>query len=280
MIYNTNGFSLENAFSLSGYNLESAYSLNGLKIFPDILKPVPSGNLTSYSIKLLPDIGNLQGFTCTGLCYDEKTNNFIVGNFGKRAVTDASFNSSLVFLNQNLTEITKNISLEGISGVQGVTIDINTNTIWFCCPYENKIYNINLEGEILGYINVSGCNGIAYNQKYNDFWILISGSNTIQRVTKNGLIEESYIFTYEETIDQCYLDNSSEILYITAGVNYTSRNNIYYFDTLSHEISIACTVDSYSIEGLTITNDYMYIANDGLYHSAVVPYNQINIYKI
>ena len=38
--------------------------------------------------------------------------------------------------------------------------------------------------------------------------------------------------------------------------------------------------DSYAIEGITITSETMFILNDGYYHSAKVPTNQVNIYNL
>ena len=36
--------------------------------------------------------------------------------------------------------------------------------------------------------------------------------------------------------------------------------------------------DSYAIEGITIVDDVLYVLNDGYYHDAETPINQVNMY--
>lgn len=91
---------------------------------------------------------------------------------------------------------------------------------------------------------------------------------------------ETYNSTFGEALDQCFLDEGHGYLYITAGANYTGRNNVYKFDINTHEQSVACTVDSYSVEGIWIGESEMVIVNDGYYHSATVQVNQANIYDL
>jgi len=38
--------------------------------------------------------------------------------------------------------------------------------------------------------------------------------------------------------------------------------------------------DSFAVEGIYIENEIMYIVNDGYYHNAKIPVNQINKYDI
>ena len=36
--------------------------------------------------------------------------------------------------------------------------------------------------------------------------------------------------------------------------------------------------DSYVIEGITIVDNILYVLNDGYYHDAKIPINQVNMY--
>jgi len=121
--------------------------------------------------------------------------------------------------------------------------------------------------------------GVAYSATDDSFWVLTYG-NKILHVSKAGATLASYDFSYSEALDQCFLDEGHGYLYITAGVNYSGRNNVYLFNTNTHEQSIACTVDSYSVEGIWIGADRMVIVNDGYYHSALDGRNVANIYDL
>ena len=77
------------------------------------------------------------------------------------------------------------------------------------------------------------------------------------------------------------MDKYRGLLYITAGKNYIGRNNVYCFNIATQEQYLACTVDSYAVEGIWLGNgDKMIILNDGYYHSAAVDKNQANIYTL
>ena len=282
MIYNIEGNSIYDAFSVDGNELSSAYDIDG----NIILNPVPSGNLNAAEEVALPDIhNNGHGWTCTGLAYDYDTNTFLVGDIGKALPSSSGFASQLVRMSADFETVIEQIPLyttfSNMQDVQGVTIDTSDGTIWFCSPSENLIRHIDTEGTSIGSFSVSQPTGIAYSPTDDSLWVLTYAStNNIKRISKTGTILEQYTFAYNETLDQCFLDQTRGYLYITAGANYSSRNNVYLFNTSTHAQSIACTVDSYSVEGIWIGNNQMIIVNDGYYHSAVVAVNQANIYAL
>lgn len=286
-VYNIDGHVLSEVYDINGDSLEVAYDINGNVVFPGISPipvPVPSGNLTATEIVLLPDLYQTgKGFTCTGLAYDPTTETFLIGEIGA-LLPGETIRSSIVRMPTDFSEITETIPLysafPSMADVQGVAFDTSNNTIWFCSHTENKIRNISSAGASLGDIATSQPTGIAYSSDDDTFWIL-SYDNVIRHINKSGAIIESYNFAYNDTLDQCFLDEYRGLLYITAGSNYTGRNNVYCFDINTHEQSIACTVDSYSVEGIWLgDDDKMIILNDGYYHSAAVDKNQVNIYTI
>lgn len=286
-IYDKSGNALDVVYDASGNPLGSAYDKDGELIYPDAIPvPIPSGNLIASETVQLPDIHNTgHGWTCTGLCYDSASDTFLVGDFGETLPSAGNFATQIVRVEPDFETVIETIPLytefPNIQGVQGVTIDTSDGTIWFCSPREGKVRNIDVEGNSIKSFNMSGVTGIAYSRKDDCFWILVLNTNDILKVSKSGTVQSRYAFDYNEPLDQCFLDEHRNLLYMTAGTNYSGRNNVYCFNTVTHEQSIACTVDSYSVEGIWLGDtNKMIILNDGYYHSAAVPHNQANIYTI
>lgn len=284
-IYSLNGNRSNKAYKENGNITEVAFNVSGNLIFPDL--PIPSGDLTASSTVALPDIyNNGHGWTCTGLAYDADSDTFLVGDIGKELPSSSGFASKIIRVSADFSTVVEQIplytSFPNMQDVQGIAIDTSDGTIWFCSTSENLIRHIDAEGNSLGSFSVSGSpTGIAYSPIDDSFWVLTyANSNNINRISKTGTVLEQYTFSYNDTLDQCFLDCGHGYLYIVAGANYSSRNNVYLFNTDTHAQSVACTVDSYSVEGIWIGSDEMVIVNDGYYHSAYVSVNQANIYDL
>lgn len=284
-IYDAEGNQLNHIYDAEGNALSHAYDAEGNQIFSaDGSLPVPTGNLTASESIPLPDLYETgKGFTCTGLAFDEKDDTFLVGDIGILQPNSGTIRSQIVRLSSGFTTVEETILLyltfPNMSDIQGVCIDSSNDSIWLCSPSENLIRNISMDGVSKGSISVSRPTGIAYSSSDDTFWIL-NYNNQIVHISKTGTVLESYDFAYSEALDQCFLDEGHGYLYITAGTNYTGRNNVYKFDINTHEQSIACTVDSYSVEGIAILPDRMIIVNDGYYHSAVDARNVANVYDL
>lgn len=281
MIYDVNSSKITHPNAVNGDSLNRAYNINTDIVFGNL--PVPSGNLTASSTVALPDLYETgKGFTCTGLTYDEQSNTFLVGDIGKLQASGTTA-SQIVRLSADFSTVDETIDLHStftsMQDVQGVTIDTSDGSIWFCSPSEDVIRNIDASGQSIGYIGVNDPTGIAYAVDSDSLWVLTYDQNIIN-IAKDGTTLATYAFAYNEALDQCFYDVERGYLYITAGTNYSTANNVYLFDTVTHEQSIACTVDSYSVEGIWIGADKMVIVNDGYYHSAAVAVNQANIYSL
>lgn len=283
-IYNINGSTLYNCYNKNGNVVSSAYDESGTQIFPDF--PIHGDLMATLTIPL-PDIyNNEHGWTCTGLAYDEDTDTFFVGDIGKELPSSIGFASQIVKVSSDFSIVKGTIPLYSLfpnmQDVQGITIDTTDDTIWFCSASESLIRHINLNGESIGSISVLGRpTGICYSPNDDSFWVLTYAStNNIKHVERDGTVIEQYTFNYSDTLDQCFLDSELGHLYITAGENYSSRNNIYLFNTKTHTQSIACTVDSYSVEGIWVGTNSMVIVNDGYYHSAYDNRNVANFYDL
>lgn len=284
MIFALNSNVLTYPYQTEGGILPSAYDADGNLIYN---VPVPNGTLNASQQIVLPDIySNGHGWTCAGLAYDAVSDTFLVGDIGKALPSSSGFASQIVRVSRDFSAVINTIplytSFPNMQDVQGITIDTTDGTIWFCSTSESLIRHIDTNGNSLGSFSTSAQpTGIAYSPIDDCFWVLTyASSNNILKVSKAGTVLETYSFAYSATLDQCFLDPSRGLLYITAGADYTNRNNIYLFNTQTHEQSIACTVDSYSVEGLWLGDNQMVIVNDGFYHSAHVPENQANIYTI
>lgn len=283
-IYSISGSPLSVCYDASGSEAGTAYNAAGNVVFVAEKLPIPSGDLTASSSVPLPDIYEQgKGFTCTGLAYDSATDTFLVGDIGKLLPSSGTIKSQIVRMSSDFTSIEETIPLyttfPSMSDVQGITIDTSDGSIWFCSPSENLIRHITADGISMGSVAISEPTGIAYSASDDSLWVL-NYSNKIIHIDKSGASFGSYTFAYSETLDQCFLDETNGLLYITAGTNYTGRNNVYVFDLETHEQSIACTVNSYSVEGIWIGSDRMVIVNDGYYHSAAIPVNQADIYDL
>ena len=284
-IYNQHGYEIFAAFNKDGIGLSRVYDSEGQLVFPTTI-PIPSGELTADLIVPLPDIyGTGHGFTCTGLAYDAGNDTFLVGDIGKALPSSPGFASKIIRVSSDFRTAIEQIDLytqfPSMADVQGITMD-RDGTIWFCSTEERMIRHIDASGNSLGSLSIADKpTGIAYSPKDDSFWVLTYASvNNIIRIDRSGNVLEQYTFAYQVTLDQCFLDITHEYLYITAGDNYSGRNNIYMFNVSTHEQSIPCSVDSYSVEGLWIGEDRMVIVNDGYYHSALTPVNQANIYYL
>ncbi len=270
--------SLYEAYQSNGNLVDEAYDIDSEVIFTKSL-PIPSGDLTASESIPLPDLYETgTGFTCTGLAYDPYNNVFLVGDIGKRLPNSGTIASRIVKLSTDFETVLGTIDLHTSYDVQGITLD-SDGSIWYCLPSDNKIYNISNTGASIGSISVACPTGIAYSPNDDSFWVL-TYNNKILHISKAGTTLASYDFAYNEALDQCFLDSGRGLLYITAGVNYSDRNNVYCFNTGTHEQNIACTVDSYSVEGIWIGQNKMAIVNDGRYHNAYFPINVTNIYLL
>ena len=282
-IYSIIGLTLDNSLDKTKNHLRTSCE-NGEVIVDNISIPVPSGNLSATEEIPLPDLYLTgKGFTCTGLAYDENNDTYLVGEIGALQPGEKR-QSSIIRLSADFTKVEEKIPLYNLfpnmEDVQGITIDTSNKSIWFCSSHENKIRNISCTGLSISSIPINRPTGIAYNQKDDSLWVL-TYNNEIVHMKKNGTVMHKFAFSYDETLDQCFLDKYRGLLYITAGDNYTGRNNIYCFNVDTHEQYIACTVDSYAVEGIWLgDNNKMIILNDGYYHSAIVGRNQVNYYTL
>lgn len=280
-VYNIDAEQLFTLYGRDGGSLNIGYDINGGVVFVPSSPIVPTGDLDANETIPLPNIyEDGRGFTCTGLAFDSMSKTFLVGDIGLQQ-PGGTIHSQIVRISKDFSTVLGTIPLTAITSndVQGIAIRRSDNTIWFCVPSDNKIYHITSAGVLLDYLSVTRPTGISYDTRGGSLWVLTM-DNKILHLATDGTTISSHNFAYSETLDQCFLDTRNGLLYITAGSNYQGRNNVYVFNTMDNTQSITCTVDSYSVEGIYLDESKMYILNDGYYHSAFVPVNQVNIYLL
>lgn len=286
-IYDYSGESLSDAYNVAGEEINEAYNKDGEVVWQKtqpIPLPVLSGDLYAAETIPLPDIYEEgKGFTCTGLAYDSVNECFLVGDIGILSPGSGTIRSQIVRVSTDFSTIISTIPLyetfPNMSDIQGITIDTRDNTIWFCSPNENKIRHITQQGVSISDITVQRPTGISFDTRNNSLWVL-TYNNKIIHIDNSGTVVNTDDFAYEDTLDQCFIDATHGYLYIVAGANYSTRNNVYLYDTSTSEQSIACTVDSYSVEGLWLGVNSLVIVNDGYYHNAHDPRNVANFYDL
>ena len=105
-------------------------------------------------------------------------------------------------------------------------------------------------------------------------------------LTNNYLYNCSYDGVVQKTIkihikgqDQLLLDEKNDLIYFSAGADYHGDSYIYTVDLKTSKVKpLYVLKDSYAIEGITIVDDVLYVLNDGYYHDAETPINQVNMY--
>lgn len=238
----------------------------------------------------LPDVkhgDNKKGFTITGLTYSAEEKIFYASNFGPMIDGEIIKNSTIVKLSHDMRSNLGEIDLYNLYGdkkhlqPQGITIDQSNNTIFFVDVLNGKINNITTSGKLINSFKIENyAPGLVYDSRTDTLWSI--DSTSLKNIKKDdGKILKEINTNGIEHIDQLYLDEQENIMYLTAGANYHGNNYIYKIDLSTGLKQIAYILeDSYAIEGIYINGTQMYIANDGYYHRARIKKNIIQVYEI
>ena len=221
------------------------------------------------------------GFTCTGLFWDETERTFLIGNAGKYKPSESVFQASVEKLSEDFKTIKESLpcylSFDAMRDIQGVTMD-SDQTIWICSYGENLVRHIDAEGRSLGEFAIREPSGIAYDKRDNTLWILTN--HYLYHCSTEGKIEKQ-IRVHIKGQDQLFLDSEANRLYFSAGLDYHGDSYIYSVDLSADEIKpLYVLKDSYAIEGIAIKDGVLYVLNDGYYHEAEIPENQVNLYQL
>lgn len=247
--------------------------------------------ISSVSTVAMPDVAGGpvgKGFTCTGLNRDASSGEWLVGNVGQDLPTnEKGVHSTIVRLSGDFSSVLGEIDLHdafpAMKDIQGLCVDGTDQTIWFCSFGEGKVRHITRDARSLGEINIDQPTGIAYDSRTDTIWVLTYAQ--LIRFSKDGKQLESFDVNVKGQ-DQLWLDEANDVMYFTGGINYTDSifkgdNAVWSVDLKTGAFNeVYVLADSYAVEGLYMSEGKMYVLNDGYYHSAKVPVNQVNVYDI
>ncbi|RKI41972.1 hypothetical protein D7V86_08475 [bacterium D16-51] len=225
--------------------------------------------------------GKEHGFTCTGLFYDEKQKQFYIGNIGKERPGRTEFHASIEIVDRNFSCVSESIEcykvFKNMGDIQGVCMD-REGRIWICSYAENLVRQIDRRGRPISEFPVDAPSGIACDNEDGTLWVLTN--KYLIHYTKKGEVLKK-IPMEKEGQDQLFLDSVHQKLYISAGDNYYGDSYIYTADLTTGQITLCYVLkDSYAIEGITLIGNELYVLNDGYYHDAKIPFNQVNVYRL
>lgn len=213
--------------------------------------------------------------------YDKERQQFYIGNIGKDKPGESRFHASIEIVCRNFSSISESIEcykvFEDMGDIQGVCMDLE-ETIWLCSYAENLVRQIDRDGEPISEFPVDAPSGIACDNENGTLWVLTN--KYLIHYTKKGETLKK-IPMEKKGQDQLYLDSAHQILYISVGDNYYGDSYIYTVDLNTGQITLRYVLkDSYAIEGITLIDNELYVLNDGYYHNAKIPFNQVNVYRL
>lgn len=248
-----------------------------------------------YSKNIPSNQGSIYGFTCTGLAYNDLENTWYIGDAGTfkvaplgiRIVNKMIGNSNGIntkgkirVVNENFDRIIRTIEFDSfdnnIKDVQGVAFDKSSESIWFCSPNENKVWNVDKNGQFITSFSITRPSGLNIDYRDNSIWVLTS--EKLSHLDRNCNTIKDYNIKIPGQ-DQIYLDIPNNTILITAGDNYYKRQYLYVFSIAQNRILKKFQLeDSYAVEGIYVKDNVIYILNDGYYHNAKIPQNLVNVY--
>ena len=276
VIYYDSDLTSENSLLIS--NQDNHYGLNLFET-KSLLLPDASGG----------DVG--QGFTITGLYVDEReTDSSPVDNFviycsnhgqniqlpaGNGLPNKASIVKLLVDINGlSLSKPTiieelkvyQDVNFGEGKSIQGICVN-NENNIVFLSPTDSKAYVYTKGGVFVNSYLISGDtpNGLAFDSN-NNYYLVYTNTGSLRRFDSNFSLVDT--FTIAANGDQVFYNNKTNRLYLSVD---PSRYKIYDSSFVEQHNSV--NIDGVlSIEGISTSGKYMFVANDGYYHET----NNIN----
>ncbi len=242
-------------------------------------------DLNPISKVFLEDLG-LENFTCTGMTFDNENQSILIADYGYINKND-SHKPIIIELNKELSRVKKIVELPNINSdefvLQGISYNDSKNTIILATG--EFIYEINKKGEILKQFDTRKntkylANGVAYDSENDEFFVLFY-SKLLLKYDMEGSVKDKIKINYLGQ-DHLYYNQNNEKLYISMGVDYYSDDNfVLEFDVNSHQEERLFRIrESYSVEGIIIIDNILYVVNDGYYHNAKINKSYISIYDL
>lgn len=222
-------------------------------------------------------------FTATGISYDPKINQFLIGNYGKANRKNSDSNPSIINMDFEFSQITKELYFDNQEKViQGIAYDEFNDSIWYTDG--NMVINStkDRDGIIssfdIGKYSKYQANGICIDARDNSLWVLCM-YHYLLNFKKDGSLINAYECDYIGQ-DHICIDEEGNI-YISAGIDYDGSDNfVVCFSEDIKPKKIYRVNGSYAIEGILVMDSKLYVVNDGIYHDAKIKNNYIQEYLL
>lgn len=242
-------------------------------------------NLNPIKIIYFEELG-LDNFTCTGITYDSLNNSYWIADYGANSINDKPI-PRIIEIDNEFKTIKNIISLENKldkeSNLQGITYDSDND--YLVLATGEYIYYVEKNGNIIKHEDLkkySKCksNGIAYNPLDKSLWVLFY-SNYLINYNSNFTINSKIKINYKDQ-DHIYYNSNTNHLFITVGADYLENNNYVLEYDLNEQMNYKLyrINSSYAVEGIYLTDNKMYIVNDGFYHNAKIKKSYISVYDL
>lgn len=218
-------------------------------------------------------------FTCTGMTYNTVDSCWYIGNIGARSPKD-DFQSSIMVMNSDFTAVKRQLSIYEVFpemvDVQGVAVNESDQSIWFCSFSEDMVRHITADCQSLDSLSVGQPTGIAFQQDNRHIWVLTF--TELQEYDSNKHLLRRYKHKLHAP-DQIVI--LGDRILITRDDDYQKEQHVSVYSIPKNKIETALVVaQSFAIEGISIKDSLVYIANDGAYHQAKIARNQVNLYPL
>lgn len=221
---------------------------------------------------------NLGNITITGISYDEDNESFWLADYDSN-INDNVITPRIIETDKEIKKVKNIIEIKGSNyNIQGISYSKNTKTLWIATG--RSIINVTKDGKIIKEIefdqNKCISNGIYYNDINDSISVLCYEKYLLNLDVYGKILNESKM----DIKNQDHLTIKNFNTYISAGANYNGKNYIIVFDEENKIKKIYELKESYAIEGIVFKKNKLYVANDGLYHSAKIKDNYIVIYDL
>lgn len=230
------------------------------------------GDLKPQEIFYFEEAG-LGNFTCTGMTYDSKNDTFWIADYGALP-GDSNLHPRLIEMKSDFTETVTILDISNLvdkkANIQGICYDEHDDMIWIATG--KSIVKVSKSGEKMSSFSLGSyercmANGICVDDGGN-LWCLCYTEYLI-KYSREGKCIEKYAVNFKS---QDHIYYSEGKLLLTVGADYNGNDNFVMVLNPQevHNYSLYRLIESYSVEGVCIKDDFLYIANDGFFHDAKI----------
>ena len=224
------------------------------------------------------------GFSTTGLTR-APDGTWWVANHGLSNLADQTYEPSLVHLSADFKTKLGEFSLIGsavgkVKSIQGVAYDTTDNAVWVGSQSENLLYEISTTGQILKKMAVPYANGVAYDSRYNALWVCSSHNSVVVLVSADTGKTVNTLTLGRSDPDHLFVDTANDLLYYSYGDTGRAGYVAVVKISTGKELGVYKLTEADAIEGIYLSGDLLYTANNAYYHDAPSHTNAILTFDV